>query len=359
MRPPWPTEPGACDSATELPIVSSTTATERTGIRLLLGGDRLTTVDFDSGQVATMPRVSLRANEFVIDIIASSRIYALTSQCRSARSRLLPNRRRRQRQRRPAIRAHRLGARRRRARLGHVVADEPEHRRLPHSARGWPPGADAGRFPPAGERQQRDRRIYQPDTEPTGPDLLLLVDATTGSERAYLGKGWPIAAGGGLVVWSKDCDAVSDKPCTVNRQSVTGGPAASYRLPRPAFTGVVSPDGRLIALTLERAGQDPRYEHDDPRYAQGSPIPPSDIALLHLDTGRLEIVPGIEVPAKTSPGLAFSADGRWLVIALDAGPQTRLLAWRAGLAHPFESTPITGPAVDPPPLLVLPPRADR
>jgi hypothetical protein len=42
------------------------------------------------------------------------------------------------------------------------------------------------------------------------------------------------------------------------------------------------------------------------------------------------------------------------VIALDAGPKTRLLAWRSGLAHPIESTPIAGPAVDPPPLVVLP-----
>jgi hypothetical protein len=47
------------------------------------------------------------------------------------------------------------------------------------------------------------------------------------------------------------------------------------------------------------------------------------------------------------------------VIALDAGPKTRLLAWRSGLAHPIESTPIAGPAVDPPPLVVLPPRTDR
>jgi hypothetical protein len=89
--------------------------------------------------------------------------------------------------------------------------------------------------------------------------------------------------------------------------------------------------------------------------------------VLHLDTGRLEIVPGIEVPAATvsapasSPGMAFSADGRWLMIALNAGQKIRLLAWRSGLAHPYESKPIAmqimdlgGPGSSLPPILVLP-----
>jgi hypothetical protein len=70
-------------------------------------------------------------------------------------------------------------------------------------------------------------------------------------------------------------------------------------------------------------------------------------------------VPGIEVPARTSPRLAFTPDSRWLVIALNAGPQTRLLAWRSGLADPYESKPIPGQTWGPPPLVVLPGRADR
>jgi hypothetical protein len=79
----------------------------------------------------------------------------------------------------------------------------------------------------------------------------------------------------------------------------------------------------------------------------------------YLDTGRLEIVPGLEVPADWFPpplGMAFSADGRWLMIAINAGPQIRLLAWRPGLAHPYESKPITGPVISDVPILVLPKR---
>lgn len=60
-----------------------------------------------------------------------------------------------------------------------------------------------------------------------------------------------------------------------------------------------------------------------------------------------------------SPSLAFSADGRWLVIALDAGSNTRLLAWRSGLAHPYETTPIAGQGLGPAPMAALPLHGDN
>jgi hypothetical protein len=348
------TGPGACDLAIELPIVSSTAPNEHTGITVLLGGNRLSIVDFDSGQVAAIPRVSLGANEFVVDLVATAPAYALTSECMSGRSRLL-----------------RIGAD---ANVSTVTFSEFIDAVLADGARAWGvlssknDHASASVTPLDGSGQVRLPAGLFPDAMTGGvlvgnvatalpsTGSLLLVDARTGRVRANLGPGWPIAAGGGLVLWTRGCDAVSDKPCTVHRTSVTGRPPATYRLPRPAFEGVVSPDRRMIALTLERSGQGPRYEHQDPRYEPGHPIPPSDVAVLRLDTGRLEIVPGIEVPAKTSPALAFSADSRWLVIGLDAGPATRLLAWRSGLARPYESKPIAGPALDPPPLVVLPSR---
>ena len=76
----------------------------------------------------------------------------------------------------------------------------------------------------------------------------------------------------------------------------------------------------------------------------GYPLPPTDIAWLHLDTGRLDVVPGIELPGKVGLSLAFAPHSDWLVAALDAGRDTRLLAWRPGLAHPEETAPLTGPA---------------
>jgi hypothetical protein len=73
---------------------------------------------------------------------------------------------------------------------------------------------------------------------------------------------------------------------------------------------------------------------------------------MHLDTGRLEVVPGIELPAKSSPGLAFATGEGWLVIALDAGQRTRLLAWRSGLRKPYETTAIRGLVRTPPTLVI-------
>jgi hypothetical protein len=62
-------------------------------------------------------------------------------------------------------------------------------------------------------------------------------------------------------------------------------------------------------------------------------------------------------PRKCQRDLAFSADGRWLVMALNAGTKTRLLARRPGLIHPYESTSITGLVWNPQAIVVLPPRA--
>jgi hypothetical protein len=350
--PPWPTAPGACNSDAELPIVSSRPPNEHTAIAVLLGGSRLRTVDFDSGRVTAMPRERLRPGELVTGLIASSQTYALTGVCTAGRWRLL-----------------RIGADESISivplpgSVGVVLAD---------GAHMWGvsppknPNASDYLIPLDGGKRVRLPAGFWPDaitsgviignleSTSTGPGPLLLVDAATGHVRANLGNGLPVAVGHGMVLWTVGCFASSGKPCTLHRRPVASGATTSYRLPRPpGFTaGVLSDDGRVVAFTLERAAQDPRYQ-------QGHPIPPSDIAVLHLDTGRLEIVPGIEVPAKMFPGLAFSADGHWLVIALDAGPKTRLLAWRSGLAHPYEAKPIAGPIMDPPPILVLPPRTVR
>jgi hypothetical protein len=180
------------------------------------------------------------------------------------------------------------------------------------------------------------------------PCSLVLVDTATGRIRANLGAAaFSVATGAGLLLWAAGCDATVDGPCALHTRTVATAATRTYRLPRPTFGGIVSPDGRQVALTLERPAHDPRF-------APTHPIPPYDVALLHLDTGRLDIAPGIEVPAKSSPGMAFSAEGRWLVIALDAGSKTRLLAWHPGLAHPYESAPVAWLGWEPPPIGSLP-----
>jgi hypothetical protein len=112
----------------------------------------------------------------------------------------------------------------------------------------------------------------------------------------------------------------------------------------PTARGVVSPDGARIAFTLQRAAQDSRYPSD---------AAPTDVAVLATSSGSITIVPGVELPTAPVPGLAFSDNG-WLILALNNGPTTRLLAWRPGLARPLESPVVHAAATGRPPLVVLP-----
>ena len=304
-------------------------------------------MDFDTGRVTGETPASLRPGEFVVDLDVASQTYAVTTTCEFS-----------------SLRVVRVGVR-----TGPVTLAGSINMVLSDGADAWGVSSPTVHHPrgfliplAGGRRVHLPVGFYpqasvsgvivgflQRESEGTQPGSVLLVDAATGAVRTNLGKGWPVAAGNGLVVWAEACDAVSNKPCTLRRMPVDGGRVTSYRLPRPAFAGLVSPDRRLIVLTLERPTQDAQFE--------GHPIAPNDIAILNVDTGRLAIVPGVEVPAKADPGLAFSADSRWLVIALDAGSKTRLLAWRPGLAHPYESKPIAGQTLQPPPILVVPARA--
>jgi len=186
--------------------------------------------------------------------------------------------------------------------------------------------------------------LLQPD--PSAPSTwLMLVDARTGRALARLEQAAsPLAAGAGRVLWTSGCQQGDTKPCMLRHRSTAGGPTTGYPLPRSTCCGAVSPDGTIVAFLLQRATTDSRFE--------GHPLPPSDIAVMHLDTGRLEVVPGVEIPAKSPPGLAFATPGGWLVIALDAGPQTRLLAWRPGLKQPYETTAIPGLVRNPPTLVI-------
>ena len=45
----------------------------------------------------------------------------------------------------------------------------------------------------------------------------------------------------------------------------------------------------------------------DPRFTIGSPYPPADVVILHLYTGRLDIVPGLELPPLTRAGLVATS----------------------------------------------------
>lgn len=345
----WPQQRGACGDDVELPIVSSTQRDRNTGITAIVGGSTVSVVDFDGGRSSALPGAELSRGGYATDVAAESGTFAVAHNCAATDP---P----------PTSRLIRVDA------AGHHSSEL-----LPGSVstifvdrgRVWGIG-----FPsishPYGSLLSLDvlRRVRLPSgfapaavtdgvavgtliATPRGAGDIVLVQPDSGRVLADLGQGQLLAAGHGVVVWTVGCWIDSKQPCLAHQRTISGGATSTYRLPRPIgfARGRVSPDGRSVAFTLERGSQDPRY-------LLGYPVPPADVAVLHLDSAALDIVPGVELPAKPAPGLAFSSDGRWLVIAVSAGARTRLLAWRPGLAHPLETSPVASASLGTPAVVV-------
>jgi len=112
----------------------------------------------------------------------------------------------------------------------------------------------------------------------------------------------------------------------------------------PVSDAVFSPSGAVAAFQLARARPDPRFPTGHP----------ADVAVLHLNTGRADIVPGLELPPGTGAGLAFDPTGNWLLATVSEGDHGELLAWRHGMPGPALMTSLPGPLMTAPPLLVTP-----
>ena len=185
------------------------------------------------------------------------------------------------------------------------------------------------------------------------PGTVELLDPNTGVLLRRLAEGDTVGAAGHLVLVSRPgCGALrTRRTCTLDSIDLTTGrPTATVELPAgrvPVSDAVFSPDGTLAAFQLARARQDPRF-------STGLPVPPSDVAVLHLHTGRLDIVPGLELPPQTATGLAFDPTGRWLLATVSEGDHGELLAWRPGMPGPALVTSLPGPLGPAPPLLPVP-----
>ncbi len=191
--------------------------------------------------------------------------------------------------------------------------------------------------------------VYHP---PAGRRVTVeLVDPTTGAVLRRLAEGAPLgAAGHVLLVSLPDCGApLTPSTCTLESIDLTTGrPTATFELPAgrvPVSDAVFSPDGTQAAFQLARATVDPRLTTE-------LGLPPSDVAVLHLQTGSLDLVPGLELPPETQTGLAF--DGSWLLATVSEGNRGELLAWRQGMPGPALVTSLPGPLVGAPPLLPAP-----
>jgi hypothetical protein len=185
------------------------------------------------------------------------------------------------------------------------------------------------------------------------PGTVELVDPNTGGLVRRLARGSPMGAAAGVVLVSRPgCGAPpASRLCTLESISLTTGqPTATFELPAgrlPVSDAVFSPSGTVAAFQLARA-------RPDPRVTAGRPLPPADVTVLHLDTGSLDIVPGLELPPGTEAGLAFDTTGNWLLAAVSEGDHGELLAWRHGMPGPALMTSLPGPLMAAPPLLVAP-----
>jgi len=182
------------------------------------------------------------------------------------------------------------------------------------------------------------------------PDTLELVDPHTGALLRRFTGATPLGAAG-HVVWVSlpDCGPLlTHSRCTLESIDLaTGRPAARFKMPAgriPISDAVFNNGGTEAAFLLARASQDPRY-------TTGWPYPPADVVVLHLRTGSLDIVPGLELPPATWAGLAFDTTGRWLLTTVSQGGRGELLVWRQGMPGPALAATLPGPLVTAPPLL--------
>lgn len=183
------------------------------------------------------------------------------------------------------------------------------------------------------------------------PPALEVLDASTGAVVRALPDGFPLAADAhALLVQTAACGFQEQVACTLKRVDLATATATrTYRLPvGRGVTSLVmlSPDGRLAAFQLTRVTQDPRF-------STGHPAPPSDVVILQLDTGQLDVIPHLELAPKTEAGLAFDNTGTSLFITTSEGDHGQLLIWQHGMSGPALVTTMPGPITGAPPVLVL------
>jgi hypothetical protein len=192
--------------------------------------------------------------------------------------------------------------------------------------------------------------VHGPGTGRAG--TVELVDPNSSALLRWAAKGYPVGATGHVMLVSlPGCRApLTKRACTLQSIDLkTGRPRATFELPAgrvPVSAAVFSPDGTTAAFQLARARQDLRFTTERPL--------PSDVAVLHLDTGSLDIVPGLELPPGAGAGLAFDVTGRWLLVTVSEGDRGELLAWRRAMPGPALVTSLPGPLMASPPLLLAP-----
>jgi hypothetical protein len=333
---PWPTAASACGGTVELPLLSTAPLREKTGLTALVGGDGLRTVALDTGRVR---RITVGTGAKVTQLAASARgASALSMHCGSVTSLgrgdvLTPRS------------SGRSWATAGRAEADQLVSgpDGTWSLRYPadpesHPALLRPLGGGAVVRLPLGfdvvavTRTDFVGTLTTVDGSTPGDAVVAAVSRADPTRVRPLARGSAVAATDSFVL-TLPSDCGSAATCAITRVDVADGSQRSYPLPPgrgPTSAAVLSPDGRMVAFQLSRTAPDPRFAVDHP-------FGPSDVFVLDLDTGRLTVVPGVELAPKTEAAMAFDPAARWLVLALDEGRRTTLLLWKPGLSQALRS----------------------
>ncbi|MGH3501370.1 MAG: hypothetical protein ACRDQA_10855 [Nocardioidaceae bacterium] len=356
----WRTTEGACESRARLPIMRPTPRVlqQTTGLRVIAGGPKPAVIDVDSGR--STPLSGVPDGEHVDQLVRrGDKIYAVAEACYDQDDG----------NQSPTVlrvrdhgtdRVHFAGP------VGGLIAgpsgvwgvrlSEPGHKktilrgidgstlRLPRGV--WFAGVMQDAI--VGEI------MGNPDVDRL--PALALFDPDTGKVRRRIPGASPLAVTDDFVLWTQNCASpyttASSPPCVLHRAGpgVHAGRDDTYTLPRgrvPFGRGAVSTDGRFAAFQLGKT-------HQDGRYNMGHPGPPSQVAVLDLSSGKLQVVPSLELAPKTLVGMAFAPDSGWLLLAVNEGRHGRLLAWRL-LSNRLLRCPgkLPGPLSSAPPLLAM------
>jgi hypothetical protein len=341
------TATSACRSDVELPQVDAAPPLRGTGIRLLVGDRDLRLVDVDAGttRVVTSPAQLGRGTAVSALARTGGRVLAvLNGECGAgglgsgrvasvdaetgrltpagAGDEILPGT--------PAT----------------VLAyDAPGGRwllrRLAGGAR--TPLPEAWSFPLAAAGPSYVMSLIPPNAG-AAPPTVGLGDPVTGRLTREFGGGIPVAASEHGVFWVPG--GCTPDRCLLARTGLDGVTTAQPVRAEPCC-GSVSPDGRWLAFRLPREGS---------RFG-AHPGPPSDVAVLDAQAGRVRVLPGLVLPTKAPTTFAWSADSRWLAIGADLGTTPLVLLWRDGMPRPAR-VPVEaalGGTAGAPALVLLPP----
>ena len=343
----WPTAPGACHSTAYLPLIDPVSLDAVVRAALMVGGAQLRTLTVGGSQPAsTLPLPGPSGGQIDALVAEPDADYALAVSCGSRSGtayRIVGG----IAQRITGPAGTLLGGA---GRVWRVVTGEPDTVLTP---------LDGGRAvdlasgtSPVAETALGLVAARQNSAQAASPPALLLVDESTGSVIRELGDRYPWGANDHTLLSEDSGCGAADTPSACPLRSIdlaTGTLTREYPLPpgrAPFSTAVFSPDGRLVALQLVRATPDTRF-------ATGHPGRPSDVAVLHLDTGEVDIVGGLELPPNTTVGLAFDDSSTALFVTASLGDQSELLVWREGMAGPALVATLPGAVDGAPPLLVL------